>query len=314
MLEELPPPPSGRKGWPWTKESKPLAQQMPNDSKWPRISIVTPSYNQGSYIEETIRSVLLQNYPNLEYVVIDGGSTDKSCDIIGRYGPWLHDAVCEPDRGQSHALNKGFARCSGDIYAWLCSDDILLPGALQIVVRSLLLEQPAWLVGAAEFLNERGPFLRRVPAPDTFGMFNFLAWHSLAIMQPSIFWNQRMQRRVGPVNEHLHYCMDTDLWFRFYRLAKPLIISDFLSRFRHHAESKTAPYGPHRDRAMAELSEWIYSTACAAQADPALREELIAAVGLLQDQMMVLKRLRSHVVFGRLFRLWRAVVNRGFPA
>lgn len=286
---------------------------IPVKNDWPLISIVTPSFNQGQYLEETIRSVLLQNYPNLEYVVIDGGSTDGSRDIIERYRPWLHYAVCEPDQGQSHALNKGFARCSGDIFAWLCSDDILLAGALQIVARSLSLEKPAWLVGAAEFLNERGPFLRRLPAPGTFGMLNFLAWHALAINQPSIFWNRLMQQRAGPVNEHLHYCMDTDLWFRYYQLAKPLIVSDFLSRFRHHAESKTAPYGPYRDRAMAELSEWIYSTACAAQADPKLREEVVAAVGLLQDQMMVLKRLRSHIVFGRLFRLWRAVVNRGFP-
>src|SRR5262245_50300660 len=109
-VAELPPPPSGKTGWPWTDETPPLPSTQPDGSPWPRISIVTPSYNQSEFIEETIRSVLLQGYPDLEYIIIDGGSTDQSLDIIRKYARWLAYWISEKDRGQSHAINKGFER------------------------------------------------------------------------------------------------------------------------------------------------------------------------------------------------------------
>ncbi|RPH92435.1 MAG: glycosyltransferase, partial [Lysobacterales bacterium] len=113
-LNELPPPPAGRSGWPWTAETPPPGAADAS-ADWPRITIVTPSFNQAEYIEETIRSVLLQGYPDLEYYVIDGGSTDGSADIIRKYAQYLAGWASEPDRGQSHALNKGFARASGQV-------------------------------------------------------------------------------------------------------------------------------------------------------------------------------------------------------
>src|ERR1700738_1526878 len=109
-------------GWPWTTETPRLPAVRPDGSRWPRITIVTPSFNQGQFIEETIRSVLLQGYPNLEYIIIDGGSTDNTVEIIKKYEPWIACWVSEKDRGQSDALNKGFARATGQILAWLCSD------------------------------------------------------------------------------------------------------------------------------------------------------------------------------------------------
>lgn len=123
MLAELPPAPPGKTGWPWTEESKPLPPTMPNGDPWPRISIVTPSYNQGQFIEETIRSILLQNYPDIEIIIIDGRSTDKTLEIIGKYKQWIAYCISEKDNGQSQALNKGFRKSTGLLVGWQNSDD-----------------------------------------------------------------------------------------------------------------------------------------------------------------------------------------------
>src|SRR5262249_38814525 len=129
-FSELPATPPGKTGWPWT-EGQPVQDEcMPEGQPWPRVSIVTPSYNQGSFLEETIRSVLLQGYPNLEYSVIDGGSTDESVEVLRRYEPWLTRWVSEADAGQSAAINLGFLPATGDVFGWLNSDDVYEPGAL----------------------------------------------------------------------------------------------------------------------------------------------------------------------------------------
>ena len=131
---DLPAPPSGRTGWPWTDGARPAP--APEVRALPKITVVTPSYNQGRFVEATLRSVLLQGYPNLEYLVLDGGSTDGSREIIERYAPWLAGWASERDRGQSDAINRGFARATGDIVAWLNSDDRYPPGTLHAVARA----------------------------------------------------------------------------------------------------------------------------------------------------------------------------------
>src|SRR5436309_5877981 len=128
-LDELPEPPRGKTGWPWTEESSRLPSRGPEGGSWPRLSVITPSFNQGQFIEETIRSILLQGYPNLEYIVMDGGSTDNTPAILRRYERWLGRSISEPDNGQADAINKGFRLTSGSIMAWLNSDDCYTKGA-----------------------------------------------------------------------------------------------------------------------------------------------------------------------------------------
>src|SRR4051794_36526007 len=122
-LQELPLPPEGKQGWPWTEESQSLPETQPDGSPWPKISIVTPSYNQGHFIEETIRAVLLQGYPDIEFIIIDGGSKDNTVEILKKYAAFIAYWVSEKDNGQANALNKGFARATGQIYYWVNSDD-----------------------------------------------------------------------------------------------------------------------------------------------------------------------------------------------
>ena len=132
-LSESPPLSPGKTGWPWAEKNLQLPDTMPGGSPWPRISIVTPSCNQGRFLEETIRSVLLQGYPNLEYVIIDGGSSDGSVDIIRKYESQLAYWDSRPDSGMYYAINEGFAHSTGDIMAWLNSDDMYTPWSLRVV-------------------------------------------------------------------------------------------------------------------------------------------------------------------------------------
>src|SRR5262249_52247597 len=133
---DLPPPPGDKRGWPWTIEGPSLPQQISNGSPWPRISIVTPSYNQGQFIEETIRSVVLQGYPNLEYIVMDGGSKDGTLNILRKYEDAIDFWISAPDKGQAAAINKGIATASGEILAWLNSDDTYELGVLSAVAKT----------------------------------------------------------------------------------------------------------------------------------------------------------------------------------
>src|SRR5262249_24267921 len=155
-VDQLPLPPPGKTGWPWTEESPRLAETTPNGKVWPRVSVITPSYNQGQFIEETIRSVLLQGYPNLEYMIIDGGSTDESLEIIRKYEPWLASFVSEPDRGQTHAINKGWMRATGEILAYINTDDCYLNGAIATAAHEFCTRPDVGMVyGTATIVNER---------------------------------------------------------------------------------------------------------------------------------------------------------------
>jgi glycosyltransferase involved in cell wall biosynthesis len=205
---------------------------------WPKISLVTCSYQQGRYLGQAIRSVLDQGYPALEYLVIDGGSTDGSVDILRRYETALAFWVSEPDGGQTDALIKGFSRSTGEIMGWLCSDDLLLPGALRAVA-AFFRAHPSVMAayGNALWIDREGRFLRAKKEMG-FSRFVFLHDHNY-VPQPSMFWRRELYRAVHGLDPRFDLAMDADLWERFSRVTRIAHIPRYLSCMRFYAEQKT---------------------------------------------------------------------------
>ena len=202
------------------------------------FSIVTCSYQQGPFIDAAMRSVLDQDYGNLEYIVVDGGSTDGSIDTIRRYADRLAYWVSEPDRGQSDALIKGFARARGDIQGWLCSDDLLLPGALKAVAGFFVRHPEACAVyGDALWIDAMGNPLRPKKEPG-FHRLAFLFDHNY-VPQPSMFWRRSLYERVGGLDTSFHLAMDSDLWERFSCATRIAHLPRYLSCMRYYPEQKT---------------------------------------------------------------------------
>lgn len=238
-LHDLPPA-GNQTGWPWTEESASLPPQMPDGRNWPRISVVTPSYNQAQYIEATIRSVLLQGYPNLEFFVMDGGSNDGSVEIIRRYEAWITEWVSEPDRGQTHAINKGLERATGQIFTWLNSDDMLLPNALYHV--ALLYAQKPDAVGWAGgcYLISPDGRLLTTEMPRGLTQPELADWyHTGYIFQPSCFFAADAYRKIGGLDESLHYAMDFDLWMRLAAEGAYAATDEILAAAVIHDEAKS---------------------------------------------------------------------------
>jgi len=239
-LKELPPPPLDKTGWPWTEESPQLPDNMPDGTPWPRISIVTPSLGQGKFIEETIRSVLLQGYPNLEYIIIDGGSTDESVNIIKKYEKWLAYWISEPDKGQANAINKGVSRATGDIIAWLNSDDLYEIESLKKVGTLFASRSDVDIIyGDGIVIDENGAFLeigesRLINDHDDLG--NFIPNR---VFQPSLFFRRKIFDNIGFLDENLHYALDVDFWIRAFPGHKAFHTGNSLSRFRLHQSGKT---------------------------------------------------------------------------
>lgn len=206
----------------------------------PRVTIVTPSYNQGQFIEETICSVLLQDYPNLEYIIVDGGSTDNSVDIIRRYESRLDYWVSEPDRGQTHAINKGWERATGNIITWLNSDDRLCPGALATIAEYLTEHPDVDIVfGDTLFTDADGTPIRRSKPLETFEYPNFVLNGENPVPQPSAFIRRSVMPDVGLLDWTYRYLMDWDYWLRAGLHHRIVYIRQLLSTYRLHPASKT---------------------------------------------------------------------------
>ena len=211
------------------------------EKQWPKITIVTPSYNQGEFLEETIRSVINQNYPNLEYIIIDGGSTDNSVDIIKKYEKRIHYWVSEKDFGQSHAINKGFAMATGVVLNWINSDDLLCENALSTIAEAYLKSENnrVIIIGNGYDIDQESKIVskRNVEKDENSTL-------SLKIkgkpIQQSIFFSRSVLFESGGINPLLKFPMDIELYYKF-GFLKPeiIIVPEYLGSFRKHATSKT---------------------------------------------------------------------------
>lgn len=208
----------------------------------PKISIITPSFNQGQFIQQTIDSVLEQDYPNFEYIVMDGGSTDDTVKILKSYGKRLN-WVSKKDKGQTDAINQGLKQASGEVVGYLNSDDYLLPGALNLV-GEYFRDHPdsVWVTGDYQIVDENSQpiqsfivsykrLMRKLPAKFVLNILN-------PISQPSTFYRTSALERVGGFDDSLHLCMDYDLWLRLANLQSPGTIHQTLSAFRVYSTSK----------------------------------------------------------------------------
>lgn len=209
-----------------------------NNSIKPKITIVTPSFNQGAFIEKTIKSVLDQNYSNLEYIIIDGGSTDETVEIIKKYEDKINCWISEKDNGQSNAINKGFAKATGEIYAWLNSDDILLPGALDKVAE-VAMSNPHYgaYVGKRQRRAIDGTYIG-VTIPNDMTTKGLLE-HNAHIGQSACFFRSDIFKQVDGVDETLHFPMDFDLWLKISQVSKFKAIDYVLAEDLEHPDAKS---------------------------------------------------------------------------
>ncbi len=221
--------------------------------KEPMVSIVVPSFNQGDYIEQTLCSILGQQYPRLELIVIDGGSTDQTLDVIRRYEHAITHFISENDRGQADAINKGFRLAKGDIFAWLNSDDMYMPCAVARAVQALgSAEKPKLVYGGC--LNFREGERRAsayLPPPYDAEKLR----HRLYINQPSSFWTRSMWEAAGELDETLHYVLDWQWFIRASQVGEFVTVPDHLALYRYHAGHKTGIGGEKRLSEITALVE-----------------------------------------------------------
>jgi glycosyltransferase involved in cell wall biosynthesis len=244
-LTNFPAAPTGKSGWPWS--SDPESMSIDRSQAWPKITVFTPNYNYGHYLEETIRSVLLQGYPNLEYIILDGGSTDNSVEVIKKYEPWLTYWHSKPDRGQTDAIDQGLAKTTGEIFNWINSDDVLMPGALFAIAEGI--KDYDAFAGVVTNFDELGNRERVIPknitATDLLTKFNTTnrpGKDSAVYHQPGFWFRTELLKSIGSLNEDLKIQFDFDRVVRYVHRYPKVNYSDrSLVDFRLHQEQKTSP-------------------------------------------------------------------------
>jgi glycosyltransferase involved in cell wall biosynthesis len=220
----------------------------------PLVTIVTPSYNQGVFIRATIESVLAQDYPQIEYIVMDGGSTDETARVVAEYTARL-TWISEKDRGQAHAINKGFQMARGEFVAWINSDDLLLPGAVSGAVKALQQSPHAAAVYGDGYLMDReGAITQRFPATEGFNLWK-LMYLSDYVLQQSIFFRRSAVEAVGWLDESLHYTMDWDLLIRLGKQFGLAYVNQYWGVLREYPEAKSFSGGTRRIREIRRMLE-----------------------------------------------------------
>jgi GT2 family glycosyltransferase len=247
-LADLPPPPPGKTGWPWTEASTPLPATTAAGGPWPRVTVVTPSFNQAAYVEATLRSVLLQGYPELEYIVLDGGSTDGSVEIIRKYERWLTCWASRPDGGQSAAIDEGLRRGTGAWATWINSDDMLHRDALATHAARFAFDPSVIYVGDCVHIDAEGRPLRvhrgRVHSLEDLLRIRSV-WRARGdrghIVQPEVLFPRRLALDVGSLDRDNHRTMDYDLWGRLLLAGATVRYTGIpFGMFRLHAAQKTS--------------------------------------------------------------------------
>ncbi|WP_316797811.1 glycosyltransferase family 2 protein [Pedobacter frigidisoli] len=230
QLNRLPQPNTQLTGWPWNVQVNPKIYDK--NLAWPKLTIVTPSYNQEKYIEQTIRAVLLQNYPNLEYIVIDGGSTDETRSIIEKYAPWISFWEMKKDNGQGHAINKGFSLASGTYYSWINSDDYYLENTFHKVISTFMATQAEFVYGYSQNFDSQK---NEITLTRTLPLIDALI-RMPTLQQPSTFWSSKIHQ---PIWEELMCSLDYELWLRMLPGKKKKLIKAPLAVANVHQEAKT---------------------------------------------------------------------------
>jgi glycosyltransferase involved in cell wall biosynthesis len=205
----------------------------------PKISIITPSFNQGRFIQETVKSVLSQNYPDFEHIIIDGGSTDGTLDILKKYSHLK--IVSEPDSGQAAAVNKGLRMATGDIIGWLNSDDTYYPGVFDKVARTIDPEKGIFIImGRCAYVDEHGKTTGK-EHPSMFLSHERVVeiWKGYTIPQPAVFFHKQVYEKCGGLDESLYFCLDYDLFIRYSKLYHFHSINELFATYRYHASSKS---------------------------------------------------------------------------
>jgi len=286
----------------------------------PLISVVTPSYNQARFLEDTLRSVVSQEYPRKEHIVLDGGSTDDSVEIIRRYAPHLRYWASEPDRGQAHAINKGLAMAQGDVLAWLNSDDTYLPGALA-TVGAIFGEHPEvdLVYGDFVYTDVAGRPMRRRHVFSSIS-YESLLYHDY-LGQPAVFFRRSLYDKVGPLDEALYYCLDWDLFLRMWRVCRPRHVPVVLATYRLDSAAKSNAEDTARAIAMAHLvqqrnmnrrfsQDWLNRLWHLAYFYSSF---LVRAWAVLRDNPIDYLRTMARMFPGRrMFRLWGARLRPPF--
>ena len=299
----FPPPPPGKSGWPWDLPPAPPPPAAPI----PRISIIIPSFNQGRFIEETIRSIALQQWPDLEFIIIDGGSSDETVEIIQKYEPWITYWVSEPDRGQAEAINKGLKKATGDIVAWFNADDFYTDGIFAAVA-------DAWR------RNPRGIYAAPVVNFYTRGRETLIRPHGLTIENvvqywkgkslwhdPGLFWSRAVIDAIDGPDRSLHFTHDFDYLVRALQHASVEYVDHIAAGFRLHRESKT----------ISQIEQMMAETAAVSQRYWHLVKDVDRAGFERAEFEARLRRGASKLARGNregLALLWRSLKERPFAA